>query len=286
MAAGSLIVFHESLGALGVTLAAKSTTAAYTLSFPVLAPSAVNTVRVYDAAGDSIFKTLSVDSTITLTPTTGALTFSLPQSIATSASPTFAGATLTAFSGVVKATAGVLSASSIVNADVSASAGIVDTKLATISTAGKVANSATTATNANTGSAIVARDAAGAFSAGAISAASMASSGAVSGSTLASSGNTTVGDFLLLGNATFKVKRLTGSTDGAGAAVIAHGLTGSKIMAMFGRIDLTTEWHPVPSYNSSSLYTKGYWDGTYVRVTGVGSTFYSKNLVIYVIYES
>jgi hypothetical protein len=52
-------------------------------------------------------------------------------------------------------------ATSIVNADVSASASIADTKLATIATAGKVSNSATTATSANTASAIVARDAAG-----------------------------------------------------------------------------------------------------------------------------
>jgi len=43
----------------------------------------------------------------------------------------------------------------------SASAAIVDTKLATISTAGKVLNSATTATSANTASAIVARDGSG-----------------------------------------------------------------------------------------------------------------------------
>ena len=42
-----------------------------------------------------------------------------------------------------------------------ASAGIADTKLATISTSGKVLNSATTADSANTASAIVARDAAG-----------------------------------------------------------------------------------------------------------------------------
>ena len=54
----------------------------------------------------------------------------------------------------------------IVNADVNASAAIVDTKLATISTAGKVSNSATTATDANTASAIVARDASGNFIAG------------------------------------------------------------------------------------------------------------------------
>jgi hypothetical protein len=58
----------------------------------------------------------------------------------------------------------------IVNADINASAGIVDTKLATISTAGKVSNSATTATNANTASAIVARDGSGNFSAGTITA--------------------------------------------------------------------------------------------------------------------
>lgn len=54
----------------------------------------------------------------------------------------------------------------IVNADINASASIVDTKLATISTAGKVSNSATTATSANTASAIVARDASGNFTAG------------------------------------------------------------------------------------------------------------------------
>src|SRR6185295_14928652 len=56
----------------------------------------------------------------------------------------------------------------IVNADVDPAAAIVDTKLATISTAGKVANSATTATSANTANAIVARDASGNFNAGTI----------------------------------------------------------------------------------------------------------------------
>jgi hypothetical protein len=59
----------------------------------------------------------------------------------------------------------------IVNADINASAAIVDTKLATIATAGKVSNSATTATNANTASAIVARDGSGNFTAGTITAA-------------------------------------------------------------------------------------------------------------------
>jgi hypothetical protein len=57
---------------------------------------------------------------------------------------------------------------SILNADLAGS--IADSKLSTISTAGKVSNSATTATNANTASAIVARDASGNFTAGTISA--------------------------------------------------------------------------------------------------------------------
>ena len=64
-----------------------------------------------------------------------------------------------------------ITAGAIVNADINAAAAIADTKLATISTAGKVANSATTATSNNTVSAIVARDGSGNFSAGTITAA-------------------------------------------------------------------------------------------------------------------
>ena len=63
-----------------------------------------------------------------------------------------------------------ITAGSILNADINASAAIADTKLATISTSSKVSNSATTATNANTANAIVARDGSGDFSAGTITA--------------------------------------------------------------------------------------------------------------------
>lgn len=52
----------------------------------------------------------------------------------------------------------------IVDADINSAAAIVDTKLATIATSGKVSNSATTATTANTASTIVLRDAAGTVS--------------------------------------------------------------------------------------------------------------------------
>lgn len=54
-------------------------------------------------------------------------------------------------------------ADSIVNADINSAAAIVDTKLATISTAGKVANSATTATSSAGTNTIVMRDANGDF---------------------------------------------------------------------------------------------------------------------------
>jgi hypothetical protein len=84
----------------------------------------------------------------------------------------------------------------IVNADINASAGIVDTKLATITSSGKVANSATTATSSNTGSAIVARDSSGNFSAGTITATlsgnatSATSATSASSATLASKAST------------------------------------------------------------------------------------------------
>ena len=59
----------------------------------------------------------------------------------------------------------------ISNADINASAGIVDTKLATIATPGKVSNAATTAVSANTANTIVLRDGSGNFTAGTITAA-------------------------------------------------------------------------------------------------------------------
>jgi hypothetical protein len=79
-----------------------------------------------------------------------------------------------------------IAAGVIVDADINASAAIVDTKLATISTALKVSNSATTATSANTASAIVARDASGNFTAGTITA---NLTGNVSGSSGSTTGN-------------------------------------------------------------------------------------------------
>lgn len=85
---------------------------------------------------------------------------------------------------------------SIANADISSSAAIADSKLATISSASKVANSATTATSANTANAIVARDASGNFTAGTITATLSGSAtsftGSLAGDVSGTQGSTTV----------------------------------------------------------------------------------------------
>jgi hypothetical protein len=109
-------------------------------------------------------------------------------------------------------TSGMILDGTIVNADINASAAIADTKLATISTASKVSNSATTATSANTNSAIVARDASGNFSAGTITA---NLTGTASTATVATTANalTTARDFQLTGD----VEASAVSFDGTGA---------------------------------------------------------------------
>lgn len=109
----------------------------------------------------------------------------------------------------------------IVNTDIADGAAIADSKLATISTAGKITNSATTATSANTASAIVARDASGNFAAGTI--------------TAALSGNATTATTAAAcsGNAATATKLATARTingvafDGSANITIATGVSGT-----------------------------------------------------------
>lgn len=116
---------------------------------------------------------------------------------------------------------GLLTTSLIVNADVDPAAAIVDTKLATISTAGKVLNSATTATSANTANAIVARDAGGNFSAGTITA---SLTGAASLNVL-KTGDTMTGALQVpAGSAALPSLRFTGSTTAGLSAAVADTL--------------------------------------------------------------
>lgn len=111
----------------------------------------------------------------------------------------------------------------IVDADINASAAIVDTKLSTITTAGKVSNSATTATDANTASAIVARDASGNFVAGTITAA--LTGNASTATTLATSRNIAGQSFNGSANISIAPTDLTGVTSTAAEINILDGAT-------------------------------------------------------------
>ena len=137
---------------------------------------------------------------------------------------TSVGNATTIASGVV--TSDMIVDGTIVNGDINASAAIVDTKLATISTGGKVSNSATTATNANTASAIVARDGSGNFSAGTITAALTGNASTVTTNANLTGHITSTGNAAVLGSFT-SAQLLAALTDetGTGAAVFATSPT-------------------------------------------------------------
>jgi hypothetical protein len=141
---------------------------------------------------------------------------------------------------------GALSTSLILNADVAAGAGIVDTKLATISTAGKVSNSATTAASTNTLSAIVARDSSGNFSAGTITA-------TLSGT---STNATNIGTTASTTNASFFLPFVASSSSGNQAAQIASSLfynPSTKQMTIQG--DFQTYLHVIGTGSSEAGLT-------------------------------
>jgi hypothetical protein len=123
--------------------------------------------------GSSSIPSLQVgSSTVGLSASSGILQLSTTFGIGLSIQSATGIITLPSLStlGVVhNSSAGVLSTSLILNADITVGT-IGNDKLVTLSTAGLVLNSATTATSANTISAIVARDASGNFSAGTITA--------------------------------------------------------------------------------------------------------------------
>ena len=139
---------------------------------------------------------------------------------APTANASFTG-TFSAPSGTITST--MLADGTIVNADINASAAIVDTKLATISTASKVSNSATTATDANTASAIVARDASGNFTAGTVTAA--LTGNASTASTLATARNIAGQSFNGSANISIAPTDLTGVTSTAAEINILDGAT-------------------------------------------------------------
>jgi hypothetical protein len=137
---------------------------------------------------------------------------------------------------------------SIVNADINASAGIVDTKLATIATAGKVSNSATTAASANTASAIVARDSSGNFSAGTITA---ALTGTASSATALATARTIQGvSFDVTAN-------ITVATAGSGISVTGTAIANTGVLSVNGNAGAITNIAATNAVQSFTVAQRG-----------------------------
>jgi hypothetical protein len=170
-------------------------------------------------------------NTIALRDATGALT---ATSLSTSLSGDVTGPT-----SATQIAPGV-----IVNVDINASAAIADTKLATIATANKVSNSATTATSINTSNAIVARDANGDFNSRRIQIANLGGTSYNGYSSILMSGGnsnggiypafTTYADGIHFGYNYASY----GSTDGQTPAIINTGGQATRISASYNTVNI------------------------------------------------
>ena len=138
----------------------------------------------------------------------------------------------------------------ITNTDISTSAAIADTKLATISTAGKVSNSATTAISTATANAIVTRDASGNFSANIITA-------SLNGNASTATKLATARDITLSGELSG-----TGSFDGNGNTSISSTVASNVIDA---------DNLKVTGNGTTSQFLRSDGDGTFSWATPTGT---------------
>ena len=205
-----------------------------------------NTIVTRDASGNftagTITATLSGNASTATTATTVTTNANLTGNV------TSVGNATTIAAGVV--TSAMIVDGTIVNGDINASAAIVDTKLSTISTAGKVSNSATTATSANTVSAIVARDGSGNFTAGTITA---TFSGNVTGDISGNSATTS--------QRTFGYVKTDGLTQGSYGSISIGGSTNFYGGINFSDVTMTL----MAGIGASGFYYnnttwRGYWD--------------------------
>jgi hypothetical protein len=201
-----------------------------------LAGGTVTGELLIGAAGSLVFEGTTADgneTTLAVTDPTADRTITLPNVTGT--------VITTGDSGTVTST--MILDGTIVNADINASAAIADTKLATIATALKVSNSATTAASANTASAIVARDGSGNFTAGTITA---ALTGAASSNVL-KVGDTMTGPLITpLGSVGVPSITFTGDTNtgiyspGADQLAVSTGGTGRLFVDASGNVGVGT----------------------------------------------
>jgi hypothetical protein len=214
----TLAVSGNGLSGSATFTANQSSGSTFTVASNATNANTGSTIVFRDASGD--FSAGTITAALSGNATT-ATTLATARTIAISGDVT---GTATSFNGSANiAISAAITADSIVNADINSAAGIVDTKLATISTAGKVSNSATTATNANTANAIVARDASGNFSAGTITAA--LSGNATTATTLATARNIAIS-----GDVTGTATSFNGSADiTISAAITADSIVNADI---------------------------------------------------------
>jgi hypothetical protein len=146
----------------------------------------IASAKEYRIAGTKVLDATSLGSGVTGSSLTSVGTIATGTWQGTAIDKTYLDATLVSTGDTGTVTSTMITDGTIVNADINASAGIVDTKLATISTAGKVSNSATTAVSTNTVNAIVTRDGSGNFSAGTITANLTGTASAIADNTVTS----------------------------------------------------------------------------------------------------
>jgi hypothetical protein len=172
------------------------------------------------------------------------------ENVTTAHGLTIANVVETTDTGVV--TSAMIANDTIVNADIKSDAAIADTKLGTISTSGKVANTATTATSANTNSAIVARDGSGNFSANQITAAKVTGLDAPASGTEAT--NKTYVDSIL-GSATSAASSATAAAASATAASNSATSASSSATAASGSASTATTQATNASSSASAAST-------------------------------